>query len=120
MIGVWARTEFNDVQVDRAGRPSINTMLIPPVPRGAAFPIGGAATLNRQERRDAFNASHPRNDRTTFLADMVSVMTAFYPAGRPGGNPSAAQAAAVANLYHRISWSSTSPTRRATWEAKAQ
>ncbi len=97
-IGVWGRTELNGVQVDRMGRPAINTALIPPVPRGADFPIGGTADLNRQDVRNAFNAGHPRDDRANFRDDMVSVLTAFYPAGRPGGVPNAAQAAVLANL----------------------
>ena len=48
--------------------------------------------------RNAFNAGHPRDDRANFRDDMVSVLTAFYPAGRPGGVPNAAQAGVVANL----------------------
>jgi streptogramin lyase len=97
-IGFWGRTEVNGVQADRMGRPAINTALIPPVPRGTTFPIGGTSDQNRQDRRTAFNSGHPRDDRANFGADMVSVLTAFYPAGRPGGNPSAAQAGVVANL----------------------
>src|SRR5205823_11610749 len=38
------------------------------------------------------------NDRANFRSDMISVLTAFYPAGRPGGNPSAAQAGVLADL----------------------
>lgn len=97
-IGYWGRTEHNGAQVDRMGRPAINTALIPPVPRGVDFPIGGTNDPNRQDRRNAFNAGHPRDDRANFTADMVSVLTAFYPAGRPGGVPNAAQAAVVAGL----------------------
>jgi len=97
-IGVWARTELNGVQLDRTARPAINTALIPPVPRGAGFPIGGSPALNRQDVRTLFNQGHPRDDRATFGDDMVSVLTAFYPAGRPGGTPSAGQAQVVANL----------------------
>jgi hypothetical protein len=80
------------------GRPAINTTLIPPVPRGSQFPIGGSAEQNRQERRNAFNAGHPRDDRAIFGSDMTSILTAFFPAGRPGGTPNATQAQAVANL----------------------
>src|SRR4029450_10374170 len=97
-IGLCARTELTGVQVDRMGRPAINTALIPPVPRGTNFPIGGSAAQNRQERRNAFNAGPPKDDRANFRADMISILTAFYPAGRPGGNPNAAQAGVVADL----------------------
>jgi hypothetical protein len=101
VIGVWSSTSINDVQIDRMGRPSINTALIPPVPRGTNFPIlqpGPGVPQNRVDRRSAFNAGHPRNDRRDFRSDVVSVLTAFWPAGRPGGNPSAAQAGALADL----------------------
>ena len=94
-IGFWGRTEANGVQLDRMGRPAINTALIPPVPRGSNFPIGGTGDQNRQDRRNAFNAGHPQDDRANFRADMVSVLTAVYPAGGPA-NPG--QAASVANL----------------------
>jgi hypothetical protein len=77
LIGVWARTEFNGVQLDRMGRPAINTALIPPVPRGSSFPIDGSVP-NRVERRNAFNAGVPARDRTNFKSDMVSVLQAFY------------------------------------------
>jgi len=98
VIGVWVASNLNGVQIDRMGRPSISATLIPPIPRGANFPIGGGGVQNRVERRNAFAAGHPRNDRRDFRADMVSVLTAFSPAGRPGGNPSAAQAGVLADL----------------------
>jgi hypothetical protein len=65
-IGVWMRSEVNGVQLDRMGRPAINTALIPPVPRN---------DLGRGERRNAFNAALPRNDRRDFRADMIAVLT---------------------------------------------
>lgn len=68
-IGYWGRTEVNGVQVDRMGRPGINTVLIPPVPRN---------NLTRGERRNAFNAGIPSNDRRDFKADMVSVLMGFF------------------------------------------
>lgn len=69
IIGVWARTELGGVQQDRAGRPGINHLLIPPVPRNNPTP---------GERRNAFNAGHPVRDRQTFRSDMVGVLQGFY------------------------------------------
>ena len=71
IIGVWVTISKNGTQIDRMGRPAINTALIPPVPRN---------NLTRGERRNAFNAGLPRNDRANFKADMVSVLTnpAYY------------------------------------------
>lgn len=91
-IGVWGRSEFGGVQVDRMGRPAINTGLIPPVPRGASITMPGA------DIRTAFNLGHPRDDRAVFGTPMIGVLTSFYPAGRPGGTPNAGQAGVVANL----------------------
>ncbi|HEV3445802.1 MAG TPA: DUF4331 family protein [Gemmataceae bacterium] len=69
IIGVWATTQRNGVQVDRMGRPAINTALIPPVPRN---------NLTRGDRRTAFNAGQPRNDVRDFKADMLSILKGFY------------------------------------------
>jgi hypothetical protein len=78
LIGVWGRTASHGKQLDRMGRPAINTALIPPVPRGPNFPIGATADLNRQERRNDFNAGRPAGDRADFTEDMVSVLRNFY------------------------------------------
>jgi len=69
VIGVWVSSIKNNVQMDRQGRPAINTALIPPVPRN---------NLTRGERRNAFNAGHPRHDFRDFRADMVSVLMTVY------------------------------------------
>ena len=67
IIGVWVTiNDKNGNQIDRMARPAINTALIPPVPRN---------NLARGERRNAFNAGLPRNDRRDFKADMVSILT---------------------------------------------
>ncbi|MCE9637288.1 MAG: DUF4331 domain-containing protein [Planctomycetes bacterium] len=57
-IGVWARTFKGRKQVDRMGRPAINTVLI------------GAA------KKDAFNAGMPRNDVAAFKTEMVANLKA--------------------------------------------
>ena len=72
-IGVFATSSRNGVQLDRTGRPAINTALIPPVPRN---------NTSRGERRNAFNAGQPRNDKRDFRADMIAVLLAG-PYSRP-------------------------------------
>lgn len=52
-IAVWARTVVDGIQVDRMGRPAINTVLIP------------------LSLKDAFNAGFPENDRRDF-GDVVA------------------------------------------------
>lgn len=58
-IGVWTRTMLNGVQIDRNGRPVINTVFIP-------GPL-----------KDAFNQANPVNDQTlfrdTFLASAMAL-----------------------------------------------
>lgn len=81
-VGVFVTSTRGNVQLDRMGRPAINTALIPPVPR---------SNTARGERRNAFNAGQPRNDRRDFRADMISVLTTVY--GRP-----AATAAGLADF----------------------
>ena len=85
-VGLWGRTELHGVQVDRVGRPAINSALIPPVPRGSNFPADGSAP-NRTDLRNAFNAGHPRNDAATFTDGMASVLAAVYPIGGNGQAP---------------------------------
>jgi uncharacterized protein DUF4331 len=82
-IGIWARTELNGVQQDRAARPFVNEGMIPPVPRGSNFPIGAFPLPNRQEKRDVFNLGHPRNDVINFKNDVVSVFQNFYNRSAP-------------------------------------
>ncbi|HLJ92211.1 MAG TPA: DUF4331 family protein [Gemmataceae bacterium] len=65
-FGVWGRVEVAGVQVDRMGRPGINTALIPPVPRNDP---------SRGDRRNAFNAGVPSNDVRDFFDDMVAILT---------------------------------------------
>ena len=88
-IGYWGRTEANGVQLDRMGRPAINTAVIPPVPRGSNFPADGSA-LNRFDVRTQFNQGHPRDDRANFADDVTSVLAAVYPIGQNGQAPTVA------------------------------
>ncbi len=58
-IGVWARTEVDDVQVERMGRPVINTVLIP------------------SASKDAFNATQPMDDPATWTAAVTASLVAL-------------------------------------------
>ncbi|MFQ3578305.1 MAG: DUF4331 family protein, partial [Verrucomicrobiia bacterium] len=89
-VGVWVTTTRNGVQQDRTGRPAINTALIPPIPRNStAF----------GERRNAFNAGLPRNDRRDFRSQMITILNTVY--GRPrdtSANPPLTSADGLANF----------------------
>ena len=58
-IGVWAITEKNGQQIDRVGRPGINTVLI------------------SANNKDAFNEGLPINDKRDFRQDVIDHITAL-------------------------------------------
>src|SRR3990172_6462786 len=74
-IGVWARTYLNDQQIDRMGRPAINTVFIP---NNVFEPVG-----TEPSQRNAFNAGKPRHDQRDFRGEVVDTLEIFYGAGNP-------------------------------------
>jgi len=58
-IGVWASTNAGNTQIDRMGRPAINTV------------------FNHGEEKNRFNAGDPVNDWRDFGASFVSTLTAL-------------------------------------------
>jgi hypothetical protein len=69
-IGVWARTVANGKQIDRMGRPAINTVFIPNNP---LEPAGTEPSM-----KNKFNAALPRNDQKRFRAEVVDTLKIFY------------------------------------------
>jgi hypothetical protein len=69
-IGVWARTMLGDTQVDRMGRPAINTVFIP----NNVFEPSGT----EPSQRNAFNGAKPRNDQRTFRGEVEDTLDIFY------------------------------------------
>ncbi len=74
-IGVWARTELNGAQIDRMGRPAINTVFIP----NNVFEPSGT----EPSQKNAFNAGKPRHDQRDFRSEVVDTLEIFYGAGNP-------------------------------------
>ncbi|MGH2593854.1 MAG: DUF4331 family protein [Anaerolineae bacterium] len=74
-IGVWARTELNGAQIDRMGRPAINTVFIPNNP----FEPSGT----EPSQKNKFNAGKPRHDQRDFRSEVVDTLEIFYGAGNP-------------------------------------
>jgi len=72
-IGVWARTVLDDQQIDRMGRPAINTVFIP----NNVFEPSGS----EPSQRNAFNAAKPRNDQRDYRGEVVDTLEIFYGAG---------------------------------------
>lgn len=58
-VGVWCTTHAQGVQIDRMGRPAINTVLIP------------------SGRKDEFNQSQPVNDFEQFGDDVEEIITSL-------------------------------------------
>ena len=74
-VGVWARTVLNEKQIDRMGRPAINTVFIPNNP----FEPSGS----EPSQKNAFNAGRPRQDQRNFRGEVVDTLEIFYGAGNP-------------------------------------
>jgi hypothetical protein len=74
-VGVWAQTVLNKQQIDRMGRPAINTVFIPNNP----FEPSGS----EPSQKNAFNAGKPRNDQRDFRGEVVDTLEIFYGAGSP-------------------------------------
>ena len=72
-VGVWARTAFDDQQIDRMGRPAINTVFIP----------ANVFEPMEPSQKNAFNASKPRRDQQDFRGEVVDTLEIFYGAGNP-------------------------------------
>ena len=71
VIGVWGRVVVSGTQVDRIGRPLINKLLVPPIPR---------TPVNRTnpELRARFNRGRPALDVAVFTEPISSVLQRFY------------------------------------------
>ena len=72
-VGVWAQTVLNKQQVDRMGRPAINTVFIP----NNVFEPSGS----EPSQRNAFNAAQPANDQRDYRGEVVDTLEIFYGAG---------------------------------------
>jgi hypothetical protein len=69
-VGVWAETVLNKTQIDRMGRPAINTVFIPNNP----FEPAGS----EPSQKNAFNAGEPSNDQMNFRGEVVDTLTLLY------------------------------------------
>jgi hypothetical protein len=77
-VGVWGRTRVGDTTIDRMGRPAIATVLIP------------------DGLEDAFNSTHPRQDRKQWQDDVEDLLLTL--SGLDGTPYSAAEAEGIAEF----------------------
>ena len=99
-IGVWGRTVLNDVQIDRMGRPAINTVFIPNNP----FEPAGT----EPSQKNHFNAGKPRHDQRDFRGEVVDTLQIFYGVG--GANAPTVQALADFLLPDMLTVDTSMPT----------
>ncbi|MGQ0849978.1 MAG: DUF4331 family protein [Actinomycetota bacterium] len=74
-VGIWARTMLGDQQIDRMGRPAINTVFIP----NNIFEPSGS----EPSQRNAFNSGKPQHDQRDFRGEVVDTLEIFYGAANP-------------------------------------
>ena len=69
-VGIWARTMLDDTQIDRMGRPAINTVFIP----NNIFEPSGS----EPSQRNAFNVAKPQHDQRDFRGEVVDTLDIFH------------------------------------------
>ena len=76
-IGVWATTNVGDHQIDRMGRPAINTVFIPnnPIPPDN---VGSS-------KKTTFNHGDPSTDVATWRPEVVNTLTTLFSLNDLGG-----------------------------------
>jgi len=77
-IGVWATTNVGDDQIDRMGRPAINTVFIPNNP----FPPDRVAD-GKASKKTTFNHGDPSTDVATWNGEVVDTLNFLFSINDP-------------------------------------
>jgi hypothetical protein len=88
MIGVWAATTVGTKQIDRMGRPAVNTVFVPSNP----FEKDEASAKN------TFNAAQPKNDKANFRAEVVDTLQVLFSLNDASGDNKADDAMKISGL----------------------
>jgi hypothetical protein len=67
-IGVWGATTIGSTQIDRMGRPAVNTVFVPQNPFEKSEPSA----------KNTFNAAQPKNDQARFRAEVVDTLQVLF------------------------------------------
>jgi hypothetical protein len=67
-IGVWSATTVGRKQIDRMGRPAVNTVFVPSNP----------FEKDEKSGKNSFNASQPKNDKAKFRAEVVDTLQVLH------------------------------------------
>jgi hypothetical protein len=92
-IGIWATTTVGSQQVDRMGRPAINTVFIPNNPLPPDRVSDG-----KESKKNAFNASAPRNDQANFRSEVVDTLTVLHSLNDAAGDDPSDDAGKISGL----------------------
>jgi hypothetical protein len=87
-IGVWSATTVGRRQIDRMGRPAVNTVFIPSNP----FEKDETSGKNR------FNTTQPKNDRARWRAEVVDSLMVLHSLNDGAGDNKADDARKVSGL----------------------
>jgi hypothetical protein len=79
-IGVWATTNVGDHQIDRMGRPAINTVFIPNNPFPPDRVVDGKAS-----KKTTFNHGDPSTDVATWTPEVVDTLQFLFSLNDAGG-----------------------------------
>jgi hypothetical protein len=87
-IGVWGATTVGSRQIDRMGRPAINTVFIPQNP----------FEKTKAYRKNQFNATQPKNDRARWRSEVVDSLQVLFSLNDASGDDKADDAMKIAGL----------------------
>jgi Domain of unknown function (DUF4331) len=87
-IGVWGATTVGSRQVDRMGRPAVNTVFVPSNP----FEKDEASAKN------AFNGAQPKNDKARFRAEVVDSLQVLFSLNDGAGDNKSDDAMKISGL----------------------
>jgi hypothetical protein len=77
-VGVWAATTVGSKQIDRMGRPAINTVFIPANP----------FEPNKPSAKDSYNAGQPKDDQAKWRGEVVDTLTTLFGLNDGADDPS--------------------------------
>jgi Domain of unknown function (DUF4331) len=87
-IGVWSATTVGAKQIDRMGRPAVNTVFVPSNPFEKDEPSG----------KNTFNASQPKNDQARFRGEVVDTLQTLFSLNDSAGDNKADDAMKINGL----------------------
>jgi len=79
-IGIWATTNKAGTQIDRMGRPAINTVFNPNSPLPPDRAVDG-----KSSKKNSFNAAEPKDDQAGFRVEVEDTLGVLFSLNNAGG-----------------------------------